>query len=76
MRDAVDAGVGVSAAVTEVRGRGLMIAVQLRSATAARVAKMLAQEAAVLCKDTRGHTIRFMPPLSPRRTCSSTRSSG
>jgi acetylornithine/succinyldiaminopimelate/putrescine aminotransferase len=49
--------------VKEVRGRGLMIAVQFRRTVARAVAEALAREAGVLCKDTRGHTIRFMPPL-------------
>lgn len=49
--------------VQEVRGLGLMIAVQYRSPIAARVARAVAREAGVLCKDTRGHTLRFMPPL-------------
>ena len=49
--------------VLEVRGRGLMLAVQFRAAVAHEVALALAREAAVLCKDTRGDTIRFMPPL-------------
>ncbi len=52
-----------AAAVKEVRGRGLMIGVQFHDAVARRVALSLAEEAAVLCKDTRGHAIRFMPPL-------------
>lgn len=50
-------------AVKEVRGRGLMIAVQFHENVARRVAESLAFEAAVLCKDTRGHTVRFLPPL-------------
>ncbi len=50
-------------AVKEVRGRGLMMAVQYREAIARRVAESLASDAAVLCKDTRGHTVRFLPPL-------------
>jgi ornithine--oxo-acid transaminase len=49
--------------VKEVRGRGLMIAVQFHREVARRVAEALAREAAVLCKDTRGHTLRFLPPL-------------
>ena len=57
------AGLAGAEPVQEVRGRGLMIAVQYRSPVAARVARALASEAAVLCKDTRGHTLRFMPPL-------------
>jgi ornithine--oxo-acid transaminase len=54
------AGTGV---VKEVRGRGLMIAVQFRRTVARAVAETLAREAGILCKDTHGHTIRFMPPL-------------
>ncbi len=57
------AGLAGSAAVAEVRGKGLMIAVELRREVAHRVAETLASEAAVLCKDTRGRTIRFLPPL-------------
>ena len=57
------AGLAGAAGVKDVRGRGLMIAVQFRFPVAARVARSLARDAAVLCKDTRGHTIRFMPPL-------------
>jgi ornithine--oxo-acid transaminase len=49
--------------VKEVRGRGLMMAVQFHRDVARRVAETLARDAAVLCKDTRGHTIRFLPPL-------------
>ncbi len=57
------AGLAGAAAVKEIRGRGLMIAVQLREEVAHRVAGSLAREAAVLCKDTRRHTVRFLPPL-------------
>jgi ornithine--oxo-acid transaminase len=56
-------GLAGAGPVKEVRGLGLMIAVQYRAAVAARVAESLAREAGVLCKDTRGHTIRFLPPL-------------
>jgi acetylornithine/succinyldiaminopimelate/putrescine aminotransferase len=56
-------GLGSSPAVKEVRGLGLMIAVQFHAPVAHRISEALAREAAVLCKDTRGHTIRFMPPL-------------
>src|SRR5574341_1471583 len=49
--------------VKEVRGRGLMTEVQYRSDVARRVAESLARDASVLCKDTRGHTVRFLPPL-------------
>ena len=56
-------GLGGAEAVKEVRGLGLMIAVQLREELAHAVVERLAREAAVLCKDTRGHTVRFLPPL-------------
>jgi ornithine--oxo-acid transaminase len=56
-------GLAAAAPVREVRGRGLMLAVQFHGDVARRVAASLAHEAAVLCKDTRGHTIRFLPPL-------------
>ncbi len=49
--------------VAEVRGLGLMLAVQFREPSAHRVAEELARVAAVLCKDTRDHTVRFLPPL-------------
>ncbi len=56
-------GLAAAEPVREVRGLGLMIAVQYHAAVAGRVAASLAREAGVLCKDTRGHTIRFLPPL-------------
>jgi ornithine--oxo-acid transaminase len=56
-------GLADAPSVKEVRGRGLMIAVQFREAIASRVVRSLARHAAVLCKDTRGHTLRFLPPL-------------
>ncbi len=56
-------GLAGAAHVKEVRGRGLMLAVQFQRDIARPVAEALAREAAVLCKDTRGHTIRFLPPL-------------
>jgi len=56
-------GLAGTPAVREVRGRGLMIAVQFHEEAAHRVAASLAREAAVLCKDTRGHTVRFLPAL-------------
>ncbi len=56
-------GLSGAAGVVEARGRGLMIAVQFEDYVARHVAESLAREAGVLCKDTRGHTIRFMPPL-------------
>lgn len=57
------AGLAGAAPVAEIRGKGLMLAVQFREAAAHRVAEALMREAQVLCKDTRGHTIRFLPPL-------------
>ncbi len=47
----------------EVRGLGLMLAVEYREPVAHRLVERLAREAAVLCKDTRGTTVRFLPPL-------------
>ncbi|HEU4385726.1 MAG TPA: ornithine--oxo-acid transaminase [Anaeromyxobacteraceae bacterium] len=57
------AGLAGAPPVAEVRGKGLMLAVQFREPSAPRVAQALAREAAVLCKDAHGHTIRFLPPL-------------
>jgi ornithine--oxo-acid transaminase len=57
------AGLAGAPGVREVRGRGLMIAVELDRAAARAAAEALALDAAVLCKDTRGHTLRFLPPL-------------
>jgi ornithine--oxo-acid transaminase len=56
-------GLAGATPVKEVRGLGLMLGVQFRDPVARRVAESLAREAGVLCKDTRGHTIRFLPPL-------------
>lgn len=50
-------------AVREVRGLGLMLAVEYREPVAHRIVEALARDAAVLCKDTRGTTVRFLPPL-------------
>jgi ornithine aminotransferase len=49
--------------VKAVRGRGLMLAVERAEADAHDVAVRLAQEAHVLCKDTRGRVLRVLPPL-------------
>jgi ornithine--oxo-acid transaminase len=49
--------------VREVRGRGLMIAVELKEPVAHEVAARIAREARVLVKDTHERTIRFLPPL-------------
>ena len=53
-----------SAAVKEVRGRGLMIAIELhpQAGGARRYCEALRQRG-VLCKDTHDHTIRVSPPL-------------
>jgi len=50
--------------VREVRGRGLMMAVELHadSGGAGRVCKAL-QKMGLLCKETHEHTIRLAPPL-------------
>ncbi|MBK7398025.1 MAG: ornithine--oxo-acid transaminase [Myxococcales bacterium] len=49
-------------AVREVRGRGLMIAVEYHEKIARAVAHELC-DVSVLAKDTRGDVIRLMPPL-------------
>jgi ornithine--oxo-acid transaminase len=53
-----------SSAVKEVRGRGLMIAIELhpQAGGARRYCDALRQRG-VLCKDTHDHTIRVSPPL-------------
>jgi ornithine--oxo-acid transaminase len=51
-------------AINEVRGRGLMIAVELHpEAGGARAYCQALQERGVLCKETHDHTIRIAPPL-------------
>jgi ornithine--oxo-acid transaminase len=53
-----------SSAVKEVRGRGLMIAVELHpQAGGARRYCDALRKRGVLCKDTHDHTIRVSPPL-------------
>jgi ornithine--oxo-acid transaminase len=53
-----------SALIREVRGRGLMIAVELQGdAGGARAYVKRLQELGVLCKETHDHTIRIAPPL-------------
>ena len=50
--------------VREVRGRGLMLAVELHAeAGGARRFCEALRRAGLLCKDTHGHTIRVSPPL-------------
>jgi len=50
--------------IKEVRGRGLMIAVEFDPAAGgARQYCVKLQEAGILCKETHDHTIRFAPPL-------------
>ena len=54
--------------VREVRGRGLMIGVELvREAGDARGYSERLMELGILCKDTHGHTLRIAPPLVIRR---------
>jgi ornithine--oxo-acid transaminase len=50
--------------IKEVRGRGLMIAVELHpdAGGARRFAEALMARG-ILCKETHGHTLRIMPPL-------------
>jgi ornithine--oxo-acid transaminase len=53
-----------SSAVKEVRGRGLMIAIELHpQAGGARHYCNALRRRGVLCKDTHDHTIRISPPL-------------
>ncbi len=53
-----------SGAVKEVRGRGLMLAVELHpDAGGARRYCEALRRRGILCKDTREHTIRVSPPL-------------
>ncbi len=53
-----------SNAVREVRGRGLMLAVELdRAAGGARPYCQALKERGVLAKDTHEHSIRIAPPL-------------
>jgi ornithine--oxo-acid transaminase len=50
--------------IREIRGRGLMLAVELHSeAGAARQYCEALQKKGILAKDTHGHTIRISPPL-------------
>lgn len=55
-------GLAEAPSVREIRGRGLMIAIELRDESASALAHALAHEG-VLAKDTRGHTLRVLPPL-------------
>ncbi len=53
-----------SRAVKEVRGRGLMLAIELHpEAGGARRYCTALKHRGILCKDTREHTIRISPPL-------------
>jgi len=53
-----------SPVVREVRGRGLLIAVELtREAGGARSYCEALKDRGLLCKETHGHIIRFAPPL-------------
>jgi ornithine--oxo-acid transaminase len=53
-----------SNAVKEIRGRGLMLAVELHAeAGGARRYCTALKERGILCKDTHEHSIRIAPPL-------------
>ncbi len=54
--------------IREIRGRGLMIGVELtpEAGDARRTSERL-RELGILCKDTHGHTLRISPPLVIRR---------
>lgn len=50
--------------VKEIRGRGLMVAVELHpDAGGARAMAEVLMQRGILCKETHGHTLRIMPPL-------------
>jgi ornithine--oxo-acid transaminase len=50
--------------IKEVRGKGLMIGVELQpEAGSARAYSEKLMELGILCKDTHEHTLRFAPPL-------------
>ncbi len=55
----------VSPAITEVRGRGLWIAIELK--VAARPYCEALKESGILCKETHGNIIRLAPPLTITR---------
>ena len=57
-----------NSAISEVRGRGLMIGVELHpeAGGARKVCEALLKKG-VLCKETHQHVIRFAPPLIIRR---------
>jgi ornithine--oxo-acid transaminase len=59
--DRLRAGLGASG-IADVRGRGLMMAVEYREPVAARAVRALAA-AGILAKDTRAKVVRLMPPL-------------
>src|SRR5256886_3437263 len=60
--------------IREVRGRGLMLAVELHpEAGGARRYCQALQARGILAKDTHGHTIRIAPPLVISRDRKSTR---
>jgi ornithine--oxo-acid transaminase len=50
--------------VKEIRGRGLMVAVELHpeAGGARRICEAL-KDRGILCKETHGNTLRIMPPL-------------
>ena len=56
------AGLAEAPHLKEIRGRGLMVAIQLHDRSAHARALSLMKEG-VLAKDTHGHTLRVLPPL-------------
>lgn len=56
-------GLAGVAAVKEVRGRGMMIAVEYKGPYAHGVVEALARDASVLAKDAHETIVRFAPPL-------------
>ncbi len=56
-------GLSQVASVKEVRGRGMMIAVEYKGPYAHDVVEALARDTSVLAKDAHETTVRFAPPL-------------
>jgi ornithine--oxo-acid transaminase len=54
--------------VAEVRGRGLMVAIQLHAGTGARAVAETLRDLGLLCKETRQDTLRMAPPLVIQRS--------
>lgn len=63
--DEVRGAVGAHPDVVEVRGRGLMVGIELRGAARPYCEALMRR--GVLCKETHDHVIRLSPPLVTRR---------